>query len=181
MRRAGRHQSCCGGAAPFFEEVAMSQVSFGWTIPSGGRPEVLASYCAEVDRGLALIAGHFDSAWVIDHLQDGAQPMLEGWTTLTAFAVRHPQFRFGHLVICQSFRNPALLAKMAATLQFLTGGRYILGLGAGWHEPEYRSYNYEFPSAGARVDQLEEAVRIIKALWSEKQATVEGQYYAVHA
>ena len=79
----------------------------------------------------------------------------------------------------QSFRNPALLAKMAATLQELTGGRYILGLGAGWHEEEYRAYGYDYPSGGVRVEQLAEAIEIIRALWTQSPATYHGTWYHV--
>src|SRR5205085_11949001 len=95
------------------------------------------------------------------------------------FAARHPELRFGHTVTCQSFRNPALLAKMAATLQFLTGGRFILGIGAGWYEAEYRAYGYDFPPPGVRLAQLDETVQIIKAMWRDKPATFHGQYYQI--
>ena len=158
----------------------MSKITFGWSIASGPRPEGLATYTQDVERGLDLISGQFDSAWFIDHTMFEDNNLMEGWTALTYFAARYPALKFGHAVLCQSFRNPALLAKMAATFQFLTGGRFLLGIGAGWHEPEYRAYGYDFPSAGARVDQLDETLQIIKALWTEKQATFEGKYYRVH-
>src|ERR1700694_3481146 len=74
----------------------------------------------------------FSTVWIAEHLQFGARPTLEGWTLLTYLAASFPRFRYGHLVLSQGFRNPALLAKMAATLQELTEGRFILGLGAGW-------------------------------------------------
>ncbi|HET7087520.1 MAG TPA: LLM class flavin-dependent oxidoreductase, partial [Anaerolineae bacterium] len=99
--------------------------------------------------------------------------------TLAYMAALHPQLKFGHTVLCQSFRNPALLAKMGATLQFLSGGRFILGLGAGWHEEEYRAYGYDFPPDRVRVAQLEETLQIIRAMWTEAKATFEGQYYRV--
>jgi alkanesulfonate monooxygenase SsuD/methylene tetrahydromethanopterin reductase-like flavin-dependent oxidoreductase (luciferase family) len=83
------------------------------------------------------------------------------------------------MVLCQSFRNPALLAKMAATLQYLSQGRFSLSIGAGWHEEEYRAYGYPFPSAGARVDQLEETLQIVRALWTEKQVTYQGRHFSV--
>ena len=89
------------------------------------------------------------------------------------------RLRFGNAVLCQSFRNPALLAKMAATLQFMSGGRFILGLGAGWHEEEYQAYGYEFPSAPVRVEQLEEAIQIIQIMWREETATFQGRHYQV--
>ena len=81
--------------------------------------------------------------------------------------------------MCQSFRNPALLAKMGATLQLLSGGRFTLGIGAGWYESEYLAYGYEFPRSGIRVEQLEEAVQIIKKMWVQEQTTFEGKYHRV--
>jgi len=78
----------------------------------------------------------FSTVWISDHLQFGERPFIEGWTLLTYLAAAFPRFRYGHLVLSQSFRNPGLLAKMAASLQELTGGRFIMGIGAGWHEEE---------------------------------------------
>jgi len=137
------------------------------------------TYVEDLDRALTLVSGRFDSAWVIDHLQFGDQDVLEGFTTLAFMAARHPQLRFGHTVVCQSFRNPALLAKMAATLQFLSGGRFILGIGAGWHEEEYRAYGYDFLPAAVRVEQLDEMLQIVKALWTQETATVHGKHFRV--
>jgi alkanesulfonate monooxygenase SsuD/methylene tetrahydromethanopterin reductase-like flavin-dependent oxidoreductase (luciferase family) len=126
-----------------------------------------------------MVKGTYDSAWIIDHLQFDDRELMEGWTALTYLAAQNPDLRFGHAVLCQSFRNPALLAKMAATLQFFSGGRYILGLGAGWKEDEYLAYGYDFPPANVRVDQLDEYVQIIKAMWTQERATFEGRYYCV--
>src|SRR5262245_12505111 len=94
---------------------------------------------------LELLPDDFSTVWIEDHVQFEHRPTMEGWTFLTYLAARYPRFRFGHLVLSQSFRNPAMLAKMAATLQQLTGGRYILGIGAGWHEEEYRAYGFDYP------------------------------------
>ena len=154
----------------------MTKIQFGFTMPAEqtGKPQRLI-FVENLNRALKLITGHFDSAWSIDHLPD----VLEGFTTLTYMSALHPQLRFGHTVLCQSFRNPALVAKMGATLQFLSGGRFILGIGAGWNETEYRAYGYDFPPARVRVEQLEEALQIIKALWTEELATFEGRYYQV--
>src|SRR6266581_3556321 len=95
------------------------------------------SIVTDLQRGLELIAGHYDSAWIIDHLQSDEAYLMEGWTALTYMAALQPRLMFGHAVISQSFRNPALLAKMTATLQYMSGGRYILGIGAGWKKDEY--------------------------------------------
>jgi alkanesulfonate monooxygenase SsuD/methylene tetrahydromethanopterin reductase-like flavin-dependent oxidoreductase (luciferase family) len=128
---------------------------------------------------LERLPPEFSTIWVNDHLQFGSEEQLEGWTLLTFLAGAHPRFHFGHLVLSQSFRNPALLAKMAATLHDLTGGKFILGLGAGWHEEEYRAYGYEYPRPGTRIAQLAEAITLIRTLWSESPATFRGTYYTI--
>lgn len=158
----------------------MAAIGFGLILPNGPdeageRP----TYLEQADHDLEQAKGHFTSVWMADHLQFGDGALLEGWTVITYLAARHPELQFGHTVLCQSFRNPALLAKMGATLQFLTGGRFILGLGTGWHEEEYRAYGYDFPPPGVRVEQTEEAIAIIKAMWHERQATFAGKYYRV--
>lgn len=158
----------------------MGKVQFGLTVPADALDKTLRQhYVEDVNRLLTYVKGHYDSAWVIDHLQFGDSDVLEGWTALTYLAARHPELQWGHTVLCQSFRNPALVAKMGATLQFLSGGRYILGLGAGWHEEEYRAYGYDFPSPGTRVAQLDEALQIIKALWTQERATFAGTHYRI--
>ncbi|MCA9916604.1 MAG: LLM class flavin-dependent oxidoreductase [Anaerolineales bacterium] len=158
----------------------MTQVQFGFTMPADQLDKARqGTYVDDLNRALTLVHGHFDSAWFIDHLQFGDTAVLEGFTALSYIAALHPSLKFGHTVLCQSFRNPALLAKMGATLQFLSGGRFILGLGAGWHEEEYRAYGYKFPPASVRVRQLEETLQIVKALWTEKKASFEGTYHRV--
>ena len=159
----------------------MKKIKFGFIMPADRLDKKLRPmYVENLNRALTLVTGHFESAWIIDHLQSNGYDMLEGFTTLTYMAALHPRLNFGHTVLCQSFRNPALVAKMGATFQLLSGGRFILGMGAGWDAEEYRAYGYDFPAAHVRVEQLEEALQIIKALWSEEQATFEGKYYRVH-
>ena len=145
-----------------------------WAAPPDGI-ERMAHYESVVDA----LPPEFSTIWVADHLQFGDSPRVEAWTVLTYLAALFPRFRVGHLVLSQSFRNPALLAKMAATLQELSGGRYILGLGAGWHEEEYRAFGYDYPRGGVRVRQLEEALEIIRAMWTQSPATFHGQHYRV--
>lgn len=158
----------------------MTRIQFGWAMPNG-MPDrsQRGDHLTVIDRGLNLVKGRFDSAWFVDHLQFDNRDVLEGWTAIAYLAALHPEFQFGHAVICQSFRNPGLLAKMGATLQYLTGGRFILGLGAGWKEDEYLAYGYDFPPAGERVDQLEEYIHVIRAMWRDEQATYEGEHYRV--
>lgn len=126
-----------------------------------------------------MLPPEFSTAWISDHLQFGDRPQLEGWTALTFLAAEFPRYRFGHLVLSQSFRNPALLAKMSATLQHLSGGRFILGIGAGWHEEEYHAYGYDYPSGGIRVAQLAETIEVIRALWMQSPATYHGTYHHI--
>ena len=133
-------------------------------------------YMEDVNRLLNYVKGHYASAWFIDHLQ---QEVLEGWTALTYLAALHPELIWGHTVLCQSFRNPALVAKMGATLHFMSGGRFILGMGAGGQAAEHLAYGYDFPPGNTRVAELDEALHIIKAMWTQEQATFEGAYYRV--
>ncbi|HLO18239.1 MAG TPA: LLM class flavin-dependent oxidoreductase [Anaerolineales bacterium] len=158
----------------------MTQIHFGFTMPADQLDKTRrTTFVEDLNRALRLISGHFDSAWIIDHLQSGEADVLEGFTALTYMAALHPQLKFGHTVLCQSFRNPALVAKMGATLQFLSGGRFILGMGAGWNAEEYRAYGYDFPPPHVRVEQLAEALQVIKALWTMEQATFKGRYYRI--
>ena len=118
-----------------------------------------------------------DSIWVADHLVfrfDGATlGTHECWTVLAALAEATERITLGTMVICTSFRNPALLAKMAATLDHVSGGRLVLGLGCGWHDPEYEAFG--FP-ADRKVDRFEEAIGIVSALVRTGRADVEGQW-----
>ncbi|HEY0738431.1 MAG TPA: LLM class flavin-dependent oxidoreductase [Herpetosiphonaceae bacterium] len=158
----------------------VAHIQFGFCMPGDFlSKEHRSTFVHDLNQALTLVEGHFDSAWLIDHLQFGAADVLEAFTTLSYMAALHPRLKFGHTVVCQSFRNPALLAKMGATFQFLSSGRFILGIGAGWNEEEYTAYGYDFPPDGVRVAQLEEALQIIKALWTEEQATFKGKYYQV--
>ena len=100
---------------------------------------------------------------------------IESFTTLAYLAALHPQLKFGHTVICQSFRNPALVAMMGAAFQFLSGGRFLFGIGTGWLEEEYKAFGYDFPPARVRVEQLEEALQIIKGHVDRTKGYLFGQ------
>ena len=137
---------------------------------------------SEIDRHRSALDGlpdAFTTIWISDHLQFGDDPLSEAWTLMTWLSASFPQLRVGSLVLGQSYRNPALLAKMAATLQDLTGGRLILGLGAGWHEEEYRAYNVDYPRPGIRVQQLAETIEIARAMWTQSPATFIGEHYRI--
>lgn len=123
----------------------------------------------------------FSIVYVNDHflnLRDESKEILEAWTLMTAVGVQI-NLRISHTVICNSFRNPAMLAKMASTLDTITDGRYELGIGAGWHEREYHAYGYEFSRALLRIFQLKEALQIIKQLWTEPETTFKGRFYTL--
>jgi probable F420-dependent oxidoreductase len=121
----------------------------------------------------------FDSVWVGEHLlyrweDRPARGPWEAWTTLAAIAASTSRIELGPLVACTSFHNPALLAKQAVTLDEVSGGRLVLGLGAGWNEPEYRAYGYPFDH---RIARFEEAFTIIRTLLREGAIDFDGQYY----
>lgn len=158
----------------------MAKIKFGFMMPADHLDQSQRSnYVVDLNKALDLISGHFDSAWIIDHLQDGASDLLESFTTLSYAAALHPQLKFGQAVVCQSYRNPALLAKMGATLQFLSGGRFLLGIGAGWDEEEFKAYGYAFTPARVRIEQLEETLQIVKSMWTEPNASFNGRYYQI--
>jgi F420-dependent oxidoreductase-like protein len=124
----------------------------------------------------------FDTAWAHDHLLnllDYSQPEDEGWTILTALLVEARRIRGGLMVTANTFRHPAVLAKIATTVDVVSKGRVEVGLGAGWHEDEHKQYGLPLPPLGERMRRLEEACQIMKALWTEPRATVEGEYYQV--
>jgi alkanesulfonate monooxygenase SsuD/methylene tetrahydromethanopterin reductase-like flavin-dependent oxidoreductase (luciferase family) len=128
---------------------------------------------------LDLAVGPFDSIWMPDHVQYDSNWVAEGWTLMTYALARYQDKLCSHQVLCNSFRNPAHLAKMSATAQSISGGRFILGIGAGWNEEEYRSYGWPFPSARKRIEQLAEAIEICKLMWTEAPANFEGKHYQI--
>lgn len=158
----------------------MPNLSLGWITELVARHGVGEDdILSRNDLFIQRIKGVFDTLWFEDHFHKDQAPVLESWTTLTYWAAQYPEFRFGTSVLSQSFRNPGLLAKMAASFQFLSGGRLILGIGAGWKEDEYIAYNYPYPSIKTRIEQLEDTAKILKTLWAESPATVKGKHYQV--
>lgn len=127
--------------------------------------------------------GGFEAMWVCDHFflnKDSVNTnCLEAWTLLAALTQTTTTLRLGTLVSCQSYRNPALLAKTAASLDHLSGGRMEFGIGAGWKEIEYRAYGYDFPAPGVRVDQLVDTIEICRRMWTEEKATYHGKHYSI--
>jgi F420-dependent oxidoreductase-like protein len=125
----------------------------------------------------------FSRLWVSDHLflaKDAVRTdCLEAWTLLAALAVRTERIRIGPMVTAQSYRNPALLAKIAAGVDVMSRGRLDFGLGAGWKEVEYRAYGYQFPDAPTRVTQMIETLEICARMWKDERATYHGKHYRV--
>lgn len=145
----------------------------------------------------------FDSVWLCDHFltispddyvkdagiaadtgrgRSGAPkslPLLECWTALTALARDTTRLRLGTSVLCNSYRHPAVLAKMAATLDVISEGRLDLGLGAGWFQREFEAYGIPFPSVRDRVSALDEALHVIRAVWTEANPTYAGKFYTL--
>ncbi len=162
----------------------MPNISFGWFTPSNGTPQSnnIPLPIWQQDEILPAVARHFDSLWVSDHLiafDDSTTTFLECWTTLTWLAARYPTMQVGTIVLAVGYRNPALLARMAASLHALSNGRLILGIGAGWREQEYTAYGYPFPKPYVRIAQLEEAVRIMQLMWTDPSPTFKGQYFEI--
>src|SRR5262245_45947477 len=157
----------------------MADMHFGVTLPQIKRPWADTQAVAlEVDE-----LG-FHSVWFNDHLYGVPMPhlpILEAWTALTAVGALTQRVELGTLVTPVGFRNPALLAKMAATLDQITGGRVIVGLGSGWFQSEFAGYGMPFPALKDRLEQLDETATILKLLWSEAQPTFEGKHYRLES
>jgi len=127
----------------------------------------------------------WDGLWLADHFmpdaEDTSVPWPEAWTTLAALAASVPRIRIGTLVTGNTYRHPAVLAKMAATVDHISEGRLVLGLGSGWQENEHRQYGVPFNSIGERLARLDEACQVIKSLYREKSTTFDGKYYQLSA
>jgi F420-dependent oxidoreductase-like protein len=119
----------------------------------------------------------YDSVWLDDHLIFEKRSILECWTTLSALSAVTSKIRLGTMVLCNGFRNPAVLAKMAATLDVISNGRLEFGIGAGVQEDEHEAYGIPFLKPHARISRLQEAVEIIKKMWTEEKTSYQGKYY----
>lgn len=158
-------------------------IHFGWVLPSGEArmPRDAAQIAPHLHRTIARLRGRFHSLWMPDHFMAGHSDVLEALTTLSFLAGAVPDLHLGTIVLGQSYRNPALLAKIAATLQVLSGGRFILGIGAGWKEDEYHAYGYPFPPLPTRIAQMAEAIQICRAMWdpAPAAASFRGAHYQI--
>src|SRR6266566_4590091 len=156
----------------------------GWNMELAGTKDPIEAY--ETMTRVAQTADEvgFASVWLVDHFHTTPRPMqemtFECWTSTAALARDTSTIRVGQMVTCNSYRHPALLAKMASTVDVLSHGRLNFGIGAGWYEHEYRAYGYDYPDAPVRLRHLREAIQIILKMWKEEEAQFEGQYYQVH-
>ncbi|MFI5775494.1 LLM class F420-dependent oxidoreductase [Nocardia sp. NPDC051570] len=160
---------------------------FGIFIPQGWRLDLVGidpSAQWAVMRDLAQRADANDaweSLWVYDHFHTVPVPTEEAtheaWTLMAAFAATTSRVRLGQMCTAMAYRNPAYLAKVAATTDIISGGRVEMGIGAGWYEHEWRAYGYGFPSAGERLGRLDEGVQIFRQAWTTGEATLDGKYY----
>jgi alkanesulfonate monooxygenase SsuD/methylene tetrahydromethanopterin reductase-like flavin-dependent oxidoreductase (luciferase family) len=132
------------------------------------------------DRFIEILSSYINAVWVEDHLQWKNQPTTEGWTTLSCLADKYPNpnLTLTPIVLGQSYRNPELTAKMAATIHYLTRGQTIFGIGSGWKEDEYLSYGWDFPSPKTRIEQLDDTLSIIKAMCSQSPSSFHGKQYS---
>jgi F420-dependent oxidoreductase-like protein len=156
--------------------MASPRVRFGIQTPQEGVAyDALAAHWREAD------ALGFDSIWVDDHfyavVRPQHEPQMESWTLLAALARETQRIGIGILVTCNSYRSPALVAKMAATVDVLSGGRLIHGMGSGWFQSEYEGYGYEFPPVPVRLAQLDESLRLQKLLFTEERPSFSGKWY----
>ena len=145
-------------------------------------PQVALGFEQVLDRALECERLGFDSLWLYDHLYSPGQPdkpSLEAWTLATALLARTSRLRVGQLVLCNNFRHPALLAKMATTLDVISGGRLEFGLGSGSVEEEHRQAGIEWGSARTRSERLGEALEIITRMFTGTVTTYEGRHYQV--
>ena len=163
---------------------AQRELKFGWLSPvignqwSDHQPIVMFQ-----ERNILPTAlQHFDSLWIADHFygfDKKTDPFMEAWTTLTWLAAKFPNVLLCHHVLGQGYRNPALTAKMAATLQMLSSNRFILGIGAGWRDDEYKAYGYEFPRPAVRFAELEELIHICRLMWTQDAPTFTGKHFHI--
>ena len=164
-------------------------MDFGVIVPQGWLMDLVGiSDPAEAYETMTRVAQEADtlgyhSIWLYDHFHTVPVPTqevtFECWTSTAALARDTKRVRIGQMVTCNGYRNPALLAKMAADVDVMSGGRLDFGVGAGWKEIEYRAYGYDFPDAPTRVTQLVETLEICTRMWKEERATYRGKHYRI--
>ena len=153
----------------------------GWKMELAGIDGATAKWDHAVEVALRAEELGYDSIWVYDHVHNVPRPaheaVFECWTTMAAISQLTSTIRLGQMVGCNSYRNPALLAKITSTVDVISGGRLDWGIGAGWYELEYRGYGYPFPKPKDRIGMLRETVEIVTSLWRQPETTFKGEYY----
>jgi F420-dependent oxidoreductase-like protein len=162
---------------------------FGLFVPQGWRLDLAGLEPARQWETMLGVARHADtsdaweSVWVYDHFHTTPEPTdeatHEAWTLMAAVGASTDRVRLGQMCTCMGYRNPVYLAKVAATVDVVSGGRVEMGIGGGWFEKEWRAYGYGFPTAGERLGMLDEGVQIMRQLWSEGRASLDGKHYQV--
>ncbi len=163
-------------------------MKFGLFIPQGWRFDLVGidpadQWTTVKDLALHADAGSWESVWVYDHFHTTPEPSdqatHEAWTLMAGLGAVTSRVRLGQMCSCMSYRNPAYLAKIAATADHISGGRIEMGIGAGWYEHEWRAYGYGFPEARDRLGMLREGVQIFQQAWTKGVSSLDGKYYQV--
>ncbi len=167
----------------------MAGLKFGVFVPQGWRMDLVgiadpvAQYEAMTAAARAADAGPWDGIWVFDHFHTVPTPTMETtfecWTITATLARDTKRVRIGQMVGCNGYRNPALYAKIASTVDVASNGRLDAGIGAGWYEHEWRAYGYGFPETRDRMRAFREACQIIHMMWTEDKPVLQGEYYAI--
>jgi F420-dependent oxidoreductase-like protein len=162
---------------------------FGLFVPQGWRLDLVGIDPAEhwsTMLGIAQLAeaGPFESIWVFDHFHTVPVPTQEAtheaWTLMAAYAAATTRVRLGQMCTCMGYRNPVYLAKVAATIDVISGGRVEMGIGAGWYEQEWRAYGYQWPELRDRMGSFREGVEIIYKMWTEDAPVFSGKYHSIN-
>ena len=150
----------------------------GWKMELAGIADPAAKWARAVDIARQAERLGYDSIWVYDHFHNIPRPaheaVFECWTVLAAMSQVTERVRLGQMVTCAAYRNPAYLAKVASTVDVISGGRVDFGIGAGWYEHEFEAYGYGFPPAKERIRAMRETVEIVRSMWTEPETTYDG-------
>ena len=169
--------------------MAAADLKLGVFVPQGWRmdladvPDPIEKYETMSRCAREAEQAGFDAVWLYDHFHTVPTPQMESvfecWTSMAELARDTKTIRLGQMVTCNCYRPPSLLAKMASCIDVMSRGRLILGIGAGWYQHEYEAYGYQYPDTPERLRMLRESLQVIKAMWTEEQATFDGRYYHV--